>query len=47
MDISDGADWTKMDIEDLSAEIEFGRSIEKAAQFRCRADSVNDLNLGD
>jgi hypothetical protein len=44
MDISDAADWTEMDIEDLNAEIEFGRSIEEAATFLCRADRVNDLN---
>jgi hypothetical protein len=40
MDIYDGADWTEMDIEDLKAEIEHGRSIEEAAEFLCRADSV-------
>jgi hypothetical protein len=28
-----GAEWTEMDIEDLKAEIESGRSIEEAAQF--------------
>jgi hypothetical protein len=43
MDIYDGADWTKMDIEDLKAAIESGRSIEKVAQFLCRADSVGDV----
>jgi hypothetical protein len=32
-----------MDIEDLKAEIEAGRSIKEAAQFLCRADSVDDL----
>jgi hypothetical protein len=43
MDIYDGADWTEMDIEDLKSEIEHGRSIEEAAQFLCRADSVDDV----
>jgi hypothetical protein len=43
MDIYDGADWTEMDIEDLKAEIEHGRSIEEAAQFLCPADSVHDV----
>jgi hypothetical protein len=43
MDIYDGADWTEMDIEDLKAAIETGRSIEEAAQFLCRADSVDDV----
>jgi hypothetical protein len=43
MDIYDGADWIEMDIEDLKAEIESGRSIEETAQFLCRADSVDDV----
>jgi hypothetical protein len=43
MDIYDGAEWTKMDIEDLKAAIEHGRSIEEAAEFLCRADSVDDV----
>src|SRR5258708_15495675 len=37
MDIYDGAAWTEMDIEDLKAEIEHGRTIEEAAEFLCRA----------
>lgn len=41
MDIYDGAEWTAMDVEDLRSEIEHGRSIEEAAQFLCRADSVD------
>jgi hypothetical protein len=40
MDIYDGADWTGMDIDDLKAAIEVGRSIEEAAQFLCRADGA-------
>lgn len=43
MDIYDGADWTEMDIEDLEASIGAGHSIEEAAQFLCRADSVDDV----
>lgn len=42
-DIYDGADWTDMDLDDLKAAIENGRSIEEAAQFLCRADSVDDV----
>ena len=42
MDIYDDADWTEMDIDDLKAAIEGGASIEEAAQFLCRADSVED-----
>jgi hypothetical protein len=43
MDIYDRAPWTEMDIDDLKAEIEAGRSIEEAAEFLCRADSVDDV----
>jgi hypothetical protein len=43
MDIYDRADWTEMDIDDLNAAIESGSSIEEAAQFLCRADSVKDV----
>jgi hypothetical protein len=43
MDIYDGAPWTEMDIDDLKAAIESGRSIEEAAEFPCRADSVDDV----
>ena len=43
MDIYDGADWTGMDIDDLKAAIEVGRSIEEAAEFLCRADRVDDV----
>ena len=45
MDIYDGADWTEMDIDDLKAAIESGRSMEEAAEFLCRADSVDDVAL--
>lgn len=43
MDIYDGAAWTDMDIEDLKAAIAHGRSIEQAAEFLCRAGSVDDV----
>jgi hypothetical protein len=36
-DIYEGAPWTEMDIEDLKAEIESGRTIGEAAQFLCRS----------
>jgi hypothetical protein len=32
-----------MDIDDLKAEIEHGRSIEEAARFLCRADRIDDV----
>jgi len=39
----DGTDWTDMDIEDLKAKIEHGRSIEEAAEFLCRTGSIDDV----
>ena len=42
-DIYDGTDWTEMDLEDLKAEIEHGRSIEEAAEFLCRSGSVDEV----
>jgi hypothetical protein len=32
-----------MDIDDLKAPVESGSSIEEAAQFLCRADSIDDV----
>jgi hypothetical protein len=43
MDIYDGAEWTDLDVEDLEAELGHGRSITEAAQFLCRADSVDEV----
>ena len=43
MGIYDGAEWTEMDIEDLKAAIEAGRSIDEAAEFLCRAGSIDDV----
>ena len=43
MDIYDDAEWTAMDIEDLRAAIEHGRSIEEAAEFLCRAGTVDEV----
>jgi hypothetical protein len=43
MDIYDGAHWIEMDVDDLKAAIEAGRSIEEAAEFLCRANSVDDV----
>jgi hypothetical protein len=43
MDIYDDADWTGMDIEDLRSAIAEGSSIEEAAEFLCRADSIDDV----
>jgi hypothetical protein len=43
VDIYDGAEWTEADIDDLKAAIATGSSIEEAAQFLCRADTVEDV----
>jgi len=43
MDIYDGTDWTEMDIDDLKATIEGGATIKEAAEFLCRAESVDDV----
>jgi hypothetical protein len=43
MDIYDGAEWTDLDVEDLEAELECGRSITEAVEFLCRADSVDEV----
>jgi hypothetical protein len=43
MDIYDDAEWTAMDIEDLRAAIEHGRSIQEAAEFLCRAGTVDEV----
>lgn len=45
MDIYDGTEWTEMDIKDLKSEIESGRSIKEAAEFLCRAHSIEDVIL--
>jgi hypothetical protein len=44
MDIYDGADWTEMDIDDLKSAIEGGASIEDAAEFLCRSDTVDEVS---
>jgi hypothetical protein len=43
IDIYDGAEWTDMDLEDIEGELKCGRSIAEAAQFLCRADSVDEV----
>jgi hypothetical protein len=43
MDIYDGADWTAMDMDDLRAAIEHGRSIEETAEFLCRSGSLDEV----
>ena len=43
MDISDGEPWTEMDIEDLTAALRSGSTIEDAAQHLCRSGTVEDV----
>jgi hypothetical protein len=42
VDIYDGAEWTEADIDDKAA-IATGSSIEEAAQFLRRADTIEDV----
>jgi hypothetical protein len=43
MDVYDGEEWSEMDIEDLRSMIDAGATLEEAAEFLCRADSVEDV----
>jgi hypothetical protein len=35
--------WTEMDVEDLTATLNLGSTIEDAAQHLCRSGTVNDV----
>jgi hypothetical protein len=43
MDIYDGYPWTEMDIEELTAALKSGFTIEDAAQRLCRSGTVEDV----
>jgi hypothetical protein len=43
MDANDGEPWTEMDVRDLTAELEFGASIEEAAQHLCRSGTIDEV----
>jgi len=43
MDIYDGYPWTEMDIEDLTAALKSGSTIEDAAQHLCRSGTVDEV----
>ena len=45
MDIYDGEPWTEMDIEDLTAALKSGDTIEDAAHHLCRSGTVEDVRL--
>jgi len=42
-DIYDGFPWTEMDIEDLTAALKSGDTIEDAAQHLCRSGTVDEV----
>jgi hypothetical protein len=43
MDIYDGHPWTEMDIEDLTAALKSGSTIEDAARHLCRSGTIEDV----
>jgi hypothetical protein len=43
MDIYDGYPWTEMDVEDLTAVLRSGDTIEEAARHLCRSGTVEDV----
>jgi hypothetical protein len=43
MDICDDEPWTEMDVEDLTAALQSGDTIEEAAQFLCRSGTVDEV----
>jgi len=42
-DIYDGFPWTEMDIEDLTAALKHGDTIEDAANHLCRSGTVGEV----
>jgi len=42
-DTYDGSPWTEMDVEDLTAALKSGSTIEDAAQHLCRSGTVDDV----
>ena len=43
LDAHDGEPWTEMDIEDLTAALNYGDTIEEAARHLCRSGTVEDV----
>ena len=43
IDTYDGDPWTEMDVEDLTAALRSGDTIEEAAQFLCRSGTIEDV----
>jgi hypothetical protein len=43
IDIYDGEPWTEMDIEDLTAAMRSGSTIEDAAKHLCRSGTVDEV----
>jgi hypothetical protein len=42
-DIYDGEPWTEMDVQDLTAALKYGDTIEEAATHLCRSGTVDDV----
>ena len=42
-DIYDGYPWTEMDLEDLTAALRYGDTIEDAAQHLCRSGTIDEV----
>ena len=42
-DIYDGFPWTEMDVEDLTAALKHGSTIEDAAHHLCRSGTIDDV----
>ena len=42
-DTYDGSPWTETDVEDLTAALKSGSTIEDAAQHLCRSGTVDDV----
>jgi hypothetical protein len=43
IDANDGKPWTETDIEDLTAALRSGDTIEDAAEFLCRSGTIEDV----
>ena len=43
IDVYDGEPWNEMDVEDLTADLKHGSTIEDAAAHLCRSGTVEDV----
>jgi len=42
-DINDGEPWTEMDVQDLTAALKYGDTLEEAAMHLCRSGTVGEV----